>query len=162
MVASDRSFTNRPPEKTALALSTPPHPFSLCGGPANTDLQLPRILREERSNDPAITPASAAAAIQTPPFRRRSRILDAPLIMDAPSPARYRSLHMQNIEMRRQGEKLVIEIDLSKDFGPSASGKTVIVASTRGNAPVPDAAGIMIGINCFRYTTIKPGKAKTP
>jgi len=67
---------------------------------------------------------------------------------------------MQNIQMRREGDKLLIEIDLSKDFGPSASGKTVIVASTRGNAPVPDAEGTMIGVNCFRYTTPKKSKAK--
>ncbi|HLG42681.1 MAG TPA: hypothetical protein VI643_04890 [Planctomycetota bacterium] len=65
---------------------------------------------------------------------------------------------MQNIQMRRDGDKLIVEIDLSKDFGPSASGKTLIVASTRGNAPVPDAEGTMIGINCFRYTTPKKKK----
>ncbi len=65
---------------------------------------------------------------------------------------------MQNIQMRREGDKLVIEIDLSKDFGPSASGKTLIVASTRGNAPVPEAEGTMIGVNCFRYTTPKEKK----
>lgn len=62
---------------------------------------------------------------------------------------------MQNITMKRDGDRLLIEIDLSKDFGPSASGKTVIIASTRGNAAVPDAEGVMIGINCFKYTTPK-------
>lgn len=67
---------------------------------------------------------------------------------------------MQNIVMKREGSKLIIEIDLSKDFGPSASGKTVIIASTRGNAPVPEAEGTFIGINCFRYTTPKARKAQ--
>jgi len=62
---------------------------------------------------------------------------------------------MQNIEMKRQGTKLIIEIDLAKDFGPSSSGKTVIIASTRGNAAVPDADGSFVGINCFRYATPK-------
>lgn len=57
---------------------------------------------------------------------------------------------MQNVAMSRNGEKLVIEIDLSKDFGPSASGKTLIVASTRGNPPVPGTSDTFIGINCFR------------
>lgn len=67
---------------------------------------------------------------------------------------------MQNIEMRRDGDKLIVEIDLTKDFGPSTSGKTVIVASTRGNAAVPGAEGTMIGINCFRYTSPKRGRSK--
>ena len=62
---------------------------------------------------------------------------------------------MQNVGMKRDGSKLVIEIDLSKDFGPSASGKTVIVASTRGNAKVPGTEDVMIGINCYRYATPK-------
>jgi len=62
---------------------------------------------------------------------------------------------MQNVTMRREGNKLVIEIDLSQDAGPSASGKTRIIASTRGNAPVPETEDTFIGINCFRYTTPK-------
>jgi len=57
---------------------------------------------------------------------------------------------MQNVTMKRDKDKLVIEIDLSKEFGLSATGKTVIVASTRGNAPVPESEDTMIGINCFR------------
>lgn len=65
---------------------------------------------------------------------------------------------MQNVAMKRDGNKLVIEIDLGQDLGPSASGKTHIVASTRGNAPVPDTPDTFIGINCFRYTTPKKKK----
>ena len=57
---------------------------------------------------------------------------------------------MENITMARKGTKLVIEIDLTKDLGPSSSGKTLIVASTRGNAPVPDARDTFIGINVYR------------
>lgn len=57
---------------------------------------------------------------------------------------------MQNVEMTKKGDKLTITIDLTKDFGPSASGKTVIVASTRGNADVPNSPDVKIGINCFR------------
>ena len=58
---------------------------------------------------------------------------------------------MQNCAMRRDGDKLIIEIDLTQDQGPSSSGKTIIIASTRGNAQVPDEDGTFIGINCFRY-----------
>lgn len=67
---------------------------------------------------------------------------------------------MQNIAMKRDGNRLIIEIDLTQDLGPSGSGKTHIVASSRGNAPVPDTQDTFIGINCFRYTTPKAGKAK--
>jgi hypothetical protein len=67
---------------------------------------------------------------------------------------------MQNVVMRREGTKLVIEIDLAQDQGPSASGKTHIIASTRGNAPVPETGDTFIGINCFRYAEPKKSKAK--
>lgn len=62
---------------------------------------------------------------------------------------------MQNVTMKREGTKLIVEIDLSQDFGDSTSGKTKIVASTRGNAKVPGSDDTFIGINCFRYATPK-------
>ena len=37
---------------------------------------------------------------------------------------------MKNIEMSVEGDTLIIKVDLTKDFGPSKSGKTIIVAST--------------------------------
>jgi len=40
---------------------------------------------------------------------------------------------MKNVEMTVEGETLTIKVDLSKDFGKSKSGKTIIVASTEGN-----------------------------
>lgn len=39
---------------------------------------------------------------------------------------------MKNIQFEIQKDKLTIEVDLTKDFGPSVSGKTIIVASTEG------------------------------
>lgn len=57
---------------------------------------------------------------------------------------------MQNLEMSREGSVLVIRIDLEKDFGPSASGKTVIVASSRGNMRVPGTDDTFLGLNCYR------------
>ena len=35
---------------------------------------------------------------------------------------------MQNVEWEIKGDKLIIEIDLTKDFGPSKSGKTITIA----------------------------------
>lgn len=67
---------------------------------------------------------------------------------------------MQNITMSRDGNRLKIEIDLSRDYGPSTSGKTVIVASSRGNSLVPGTEDTFIGLNCFRKIRRKPGGAR--
>ena len=47
------------------------------------------------------------------------------------------------------GHILTITVDLSKEFGPSASGKTIIVASTEGNVALPDREE-KIGLNMYR------------
>ena len=55
---------------------------------------------------------------------------------------------MKNVEMTVEQGILVIKVDLSKEFGPSSSGKTIIIATTEGNQPV--AQGIMIGLNVYK------------
>ncbi len=45
---------------------------------------------------------------------------------------------MKNVQMTVDGSILTIQVDLSKEFGPSSSGKTIIVASTEGDVAVPD------------------------
>jgi hypothetical protein len=52
--------------------------------------------------------------------------------------------------MTIEDETLIIKVDLSKDFGPSKSGKTIIVASTEGNISVPEREEKM-GLNVYRY-----------
>jgi len=56
---------------------------------------------------------------------------------------------MRNIEIFEDAEnnKLVLTIDLNKDFGPSRSGKTIIVASSDGNQLV---GSVMIGVNVYK------------
>ena len=44
---------------------------------------------------------------------------------------------MRNIEMKLEGDSLLIQIDLSKEYGTSRSGRTIIVASTEGSVPIP-------------------------
>ena len=44
---------------------------------------------------------------------------------------------MKNVEMSVDGFILTIKVDLSKEFGPSSSGKTIIIASTEGNVSIP-------------------------
>jgi hypothetical protein len=56
---------------------------------------------------------------------------------------------MKNVEMILEGTMLTITVDLSKEFGPSASGKTTIVASTEGNVSVPGREE-KIGLNVYR------------
>lgn len=55
---------------------------------------------------------------------------------------------MQNVEYRVEGNKLTIEVDLTKDFGPSKSGKTKVVASTGGFVLLEN--GISVGLNVVK------------
>jgi len=57
---------------------------------------------------------------------------------------------MQNVEWEIKDGKLIIEIDLTKDFGPSKSGKTITIASTRGNQKV-EGTDAIIGLNVYKY-----------
>jgi hypothetical protein len=57
---------------------------------------------------------------------------------------------MKNIEAKVQGDKLVITVDLTKNFGLSGSGKSIIIASTEGNVSVPGREEIKIGVNVYR------------
>jgi hypothetical protein len=56
-----------------------------------------------------------------------------------------------NMTLERDGSKLVITIDLAADGQPSASGKTIVLASTRGNQNVPDTVGVKLGLNLYAY-----------
>ena len=58
---------------------------------------------------------------------------------------------MTNIEMKIEGNTLIIKVDLSKTGGPSASGKSIIIASTKGNQPLPEPySDVKVGLNVFR------------
>lgn len=56
---------------------------------------------------------------------------------------------MKNIKATVKGNTMTIEIDLSKTFGPSKSGKTIIVASTEGNQKV-EGSDVVIGVNAYK------------
>ena len=56
---------------------------------------------------------------------------------------------MKNVEMTIEGTILTIKIDLSKEFGLSASEKNIIIASTEGNVTVPNRDE-KIGLNLYR------------
>ncbi|MBD0315406.1 MAG: hypothetical protein ICV75_01835 [Nitrospiraceae bacterium] len=56
---------------------------------------------------------------------------------------------MKNVEMTVEGSMLTIKVDLAKEFGPSASGKTIIIASTEGNVTIPTREE-KVGLNVYR------------
>lgn len=57
---------------------------------------------------------------------------------------------MKNVSLSVEGNKLLIEVDLSQDFGPSSSGKSICIASSEGNKSVPGTEDIKIGLNVYR------------
>ncbi len=57
---------------------------------------------------------------------------------------------MKNIDLSIEGNILTIKVDISKDFGPSASGKSITIASTEGNKSLPGKEDIKIGLNIYK------------
>lgn len=57
---------------------------------------------------------------------------------------------MKNVEMKVSGNILTVTVDLSKEFGPSSSGKTIIIASSEGNKSLPGREDVKIGLNVYR------------
>jgi hypothetical protein len=57
---------------------------------------------------------------------------------------------MKNVEMKVEGNILTIKVDLTKEFGPSSSGKTIIIASTEGNVAIPEKEEVKIGLNIYK------------
>ncbi|QNB48180.1 hypothetical protein BR63_19045 [Thermanaerosceptrum fracticalcis] len=56
---------------------------------------------------------------------------------------------MKNVKLTVNGDKLLIEVDLSKEYGPSSSGKSIVIASTEGNQPV-GKDDIKVGLNVYK------------
>ena len=54
---------------------------------------------------------------------------------------------MKNVELSMQENILTITVDVSKDFGLSKSGKTIIIATTGGNQEIE---GVTIGLNVYK------------
>jgi hypothetical protein len=57
---------------------------------------------------------------------------------------------MQNVTFEVQGGQLVIVVDLSHELGESASGKSIIIATTGGNVSVPGYEDVKVGLNVYR------------
>lgn len=51
-----------------------------------------------------------------------------------------------------KGDEIIITAKINKPLSPSASGKTLIVASSHGNQPTlatVDGKPIIVGLNCY-------------
>jgi hypothetical protein len=57
---------------------------------------------------------------------------------------------MKNVELKLDGNILTIKVDLTKEFGLSASGKTIIIASSEGNQSIPGKEEAKIGLNVYK------------
>jgi len=55
---------------------------------------------------------------------------------------------MVNVDMALEGKVLTIVVDLGRKGEVSASGKSVVIASTKGNVEVVD--GVFVGLNVYR------------
>jgi hypothetical protein len=61
---------------------------------------------------------------------------------------------MKNVEVKTEGNTLTLIVDVSKTFGRSKSGKTILVATTEGNITLKDDDGkqaVVVGLNVYRY-----------
>lgn len=57
---------------------------------------------------------------------------------------------MKNVEMKVDGDKLTITVDLKKRLGPSKSGKTQTIASTSGSVKLDGKhEKVSVGLNVF-------------
>ena len=57
---------------------------------------------------------------------------------------------MKNVATTTEHGKLVITVDLTKELGPSSSGKSIIIATTEGNVDVPGTPDAKFGLNVYR------------
>ncbi|HNX75712.1 MAG TPA: hypothetical protein PLM07_04970 [Candidatus Rifleibacterium sp.] len=56
---------------------------------------------------------------------------------------------MKNVEMTIEGNILTLKVDLTKEFGKSSSGKSLLIASTEGNYAIPGREE-KVGLNVYR------------
>ena len=54
----------------------------------------------------------------------------------------------ENIQIEIKDGKAILTIDLEHRGNISASGKSVIVATTRGNVPIPGST-VVLGLNAY-------------
>lgn len=57
---------------------------------------------------------------------------------------------MKNVKFELEGNILKIMVDVTKDYGPSSSGKTNIVATTEGGQSIQDLEDIKVNLTVYK------------
>jgi len=57
---------------------------------------------------------------------------------------------VKNVDMKLNGTILTITVDITKEFGLSSSGKSIIIGSTEGNVAVEGKEDVKVGLNVYR------------
>lgn len=57
---------------------------------------------------------------------------------------------MENVKFDVKGKVLTITVDLSKKGTLSSTGKSLVIASTKGNELVEGTDGVIVGLNAYR------------
>ena len=57
---------------------------------------------------------------------------------------------MRNIKMEVKGDNLIITCNLKEKGEVSKSGKSMTIATTLGNQPVPGKPDVKLGLNLYR------------
>lgn len=55
----------------------------------------------------------------------------------------------KNISATVEGDELVLRVKIKERHGESASGKTIIVASSGGNVQIEGTGGVVVGFNAY-------------
>jgi len=56
----------------------------------------------------------------------------------------------KNVSAEVTGNTLTILVDLTKNQGRSASGKSIVIATTNGNVRIDGTEGAVLGFNLYR------------
>ena len=57
---------------------------------------------------------------------------------------------MNNVEYTIKGSTLTITIDISQEGEESSSGKSIVIASTKGNKQIDAKKGLVLGLNLYK------------
>ncbi|TFG05679.1 MAG: hypothetical protein EU536_01370 [Promethearchaeota archaeon] len=61
----------------------------------------------------------------------------------------------KNVQFKIDGDKLIVEMNLSEHKEESKSGKSLIIASTRGNKRIFQDKDVFLGLNLYEKITQK-------
>jgi hypothetical protein len=113
-------------------------------------LQVPRIMMVGDNGANTGVPPGASERSPQPGSQERAAKTAGP---------QTRRVGMKNVEMTVEQDTLTLVVDLSQEFGPSKSGKTIIVASTEGNKSVP-GRNEKVGLNIYKEEGKKAVKGR--